>query len=318
MGLAQTAKFYVDEAKTQGVDLGSRYAIVTGASSGIGLETARALAEGGVHVVMACRNVAKARECIAQMQGEGDFKARLSAMHVNLEDFASVKTFASEYLGTGKPLNVLVCNAGTFAYTHRTTAADGYESAFQTCHLAHYLMFRLLETKLVSSAPSRVVMVASITHKLAPEWDWPALADKHKGFGSDVGPTALSLMPSYAQAKLANVHMAQHIAARLGPKGVRAFACHPGGVDSGIYPWFTWPLMRVIMLTPQQGAATSCMLAVGKSMDAFDPCDCAYFENGAMGYFGTKVCATSEFASNVENRERLMRESERIVAAFLP
>jgi len=313
MGVSHSAHYYAAQAARDGVDLTQVHCIVTGASSGIGLEAARVLAEGGAHVVMACRNVSKANKCIETMHGEGDFKKNLSVMQVDLESFASVKTFAAEYLATGKPLNLLVCNAGYFMMSHETTA-DGYEKTFQTCHLSHYLMFRLLQDKLVASAPSRVVMVASAVYRAAPSnWDWPDAAKDHRGFGS----ASMAGFPAYGQAKLANILMAQHIAETLGPKGVRAFALHPGGVDTSIYPWWTKPLMKAILLSPGQGAAPTLLCAVSKQAASGDAAEAPYYEAGASGYTAPARTALTRFALNKDNMRRLAQESETIVKAYL-
>jgi len=311
MGGVHGAQHYVDEAQADGADLSKLHCVVTGASSGIGLETARALALGGAHVVMACRNVAKAEQCIRDMQGEGLFKRNLSVMAVDLESLASVQAFAHAYVASGKPLNVLVCNAGYITFSHALTQ-DGYERTFQVSFLANYLLFRLLQDTMLQSAPSRVILVTSHAYQIAsPKWDWPERGSK--GFGVESGVKGF---PAYAAAKLAGVHLGQWIAEQFGERDVRAFIVHPGVVSSPIYPWWAMPLMRLLLLRPDQGAAPSVMAATSTRLLG-DPAVVGFYDAGVMGCATMGPRTLHEVALNSVNMHRLMEESELIAAPFM-
>jgi len=183
--LSITALDVIHAEVRKGAKLEGKYCVVTGASSGIGLETARALAMAGVHVVMACRDVEKGLKCVEEMNLTTTPNQNLAVMELKLESFQSIRMFALAYLAKGWPLHYLVCNAGIFPLSW-TMTENGNENAFQVCHLGHYLLFRLLQGLLLASAPSRVVMVSSMAYPYAPKWDWPD--GDHKGFGADSGP----------------------------------------------------------------------------------------------------------------------------------
>jgi retinol dehydrogenase-12 len=297
-------------AVAHGAALKGKYAVITGASSGIGLDAARVLAIQGVKVTMACRNVQKARQVVAEMAASSetpDFQSNLTVMELDLCSFASTRAFALAYLATKQPVHLLLCNAGQVPLAKQVTA-DGYEAIFHSCHLSHYLLFRLLTPRLLESAPARVILTSSGAHHQAGAqgWDWPA--QDHVGFGSDKA-TAYSALSFYARAKLANIHMAQSISQRLGEEGIAGLACHPGVIDSSIWPW--WFVGRSLwMKTVQQGSACLVYLAATPNLGS-------EFHYAEPGVAAPVMGELSAAAKNVVNRERLWEESEKIVKAYL-
>lgn len=192
-----------------GVDLTGRTAVVTGVSAGLGVETARALTSVGARVVGAARDLAKARRALEGIDVE--------LVELDLSDLQSVRRCAAEVLERVEALNLLINNAGVMAPPLMRTA-QGFELQLGTNHLGHFLLTRLLEPALVAGAPARVVNVSSRGHLRGgidfddPHWRTRDY-DKWKAYG---------------QSKTANVLFAVELERRLGPKGVHAYAVHPG------------------------------------------------------------------------------------------
>jgi NAD(P)-dependent dehydrogenase (short-subunit alcohol dehydrogenase family) len=194
-------------------DLTGRLAVVTGANSGIGLEAARRLAGAGAEVVLACRNPQRGAEAVADVRGSHPM-ARVSTTPLDLSSLASVESFSSELLAAGRPLHLLVNNAGVMAIPARETTVDGFELQLGTNYLGHFaLTARLLP--LLRQAPDPVVVSLSSLAHLTGRID---LADLQS---NSYGP-----WKAYGQSKLAMLMFALHLH-RLG-LGVRSNAAHPG------------------------------------------------------------------------------------------
>ena len=149
----------------QGRDLSGRFVLITGANCGIGFETARSLALHGATVVMACRNMDSAREKRSEILKERP-EATIEILHLDLTSLKSVKEMADIYLDKGWPLHILILNAGVFGLGFSVTD-DGYETTFQVNHLAQFYLTRLLTKRMVDSAPARIVVVSSESHRFA-------------------------------------------------------------------------------------------------------------------------------------------------------
>lgn len=137
--------------------------VITGASSGLGLQTARALANSGQwYVILACRNVSKGKAAAKEL---GLKEESYEVMNLELESFRSVRSFCKEVRAKGRPLDCLVCNAALYLPNQRSPdfTEDGFERCFQVNHLSHYLMIRLLLDDVAKSSHKRVVVVGSIT-----------------------------------------------------------------------------------------------------------------------------------------------------------
>jgi len=146
------------------VDLDGKHFIVTGASAGIGKETVRTLAEWNASVVMAVRNVKKGTAVLEDIRlsiGRQDLPVEVWEM--DLSKLSSVKDFADRYRDSGRPLHVLINNAGLVSWEYILTE-DGHELTYQTNHLGHFLLTKLLMPSLLASAPSRVIQVSSDAH----------------------------------------------------------------------------------------------------------------------------------------------------------
>jgi NAD(P)-dependent dehydrogenase (short-subunit alcohol dehydrogenase family) len=229
-------------------DLHGRTILITGANTGIGLATARALAAQGASLVLACRSVAKADAAIDQITRETG-NTRLTSLPLDLGDLDSVGACARAFLAEDRPLHVLINNAGLAG--QRGMTPSGFELMFGTNHVGPFLLTALLLDRLTASAPARIVNVASDAHYSAPGIDFDAVRRPTR---SRTG------MAEYSVSKLANVLHAQELARRLEGTGVTTYALHPGVIASDIWrrvPWPVRPLMKLRMGSTDQGARTS-------------------------------------------------------------
>jgi len=236
------------------VDLAGRVCIVTGASSGIGREVARNLGRLGATVVLACRNEMRGvitRDAIALDTGN----PHVTVMPVDLSSQASVRAFARRLLDVHPRLHVLVNNAAV-CLAERRLSAEGIEVTWATNVLGYHLLSRLLLDRLVASAPSRIVNLAS-TYAGGLNPDDPEFR-RRRYHG----------VAAYRQSKQADRMLTWALAARLAGTGVTANAVHPGGVATGIYRDFrgcvgalTRAWVRVAKGSPREGADTPTWLA---------------------------------------------------------
>jgi NAD(P)-dependent dehydrogenase (short-subunit alcohol dehydrogenase family) len=197
------------------LDLTGKRVLVTGVSSGIGVETARALASRGAQVIGTARDLDKARAAIAAALGDKQNRVELIAL--DLAQLSSVRAVADQILQHGLPLDVIIANAGVMACPFGKTA-DGFETQFGTNHLGHFVLVNRLAPLL--RAGSRVVVLASAGHRVADV----DLEDPNFDRGDYVELIA------YGRSKTANVLFAVELDRRLRDRGVRAAAVHPGAI----------------------------------------------------------------------------------------
>ncbi len=263
-----------DEA-VAGLDLGGRRMVVTGANTGIGFETARALAAAGATVYLACRDAAKGEDAAARIRA-AHAAADVRPAVLDLASFASIRAFA-EALGD-EPIDVLVANAG-LATTDFATTEEGIERTVGVCHFGHFLLVRLLISRLLAAPAPRVVMVSSESHRAPRRLDFerfPMTAANFRG------------LVAYGQAKLCNVLFARALQTRYGERGLMACSLHPGTLvttDIGRGNAFFGLLMRLVSpftKSCSQGAATSVWAATHEPATALAGAylrDCAVDES---------------------------------------
>jgi len=272
-----TALDIVRENKLEGTSMDSKVALVTGCSSGLGIETARALAATGITLYLTARNIPKAQEALAGLI-DGPHAARIHLMQLDLNSLEGVRHFAQPFQQQSQQLNVLISNAGIRQPPAGKTT-DGFEQQFGTNHLAHFLLFHLLVPTLLSSSTpvfhSRVVMVSSQAHRQFP-------------FPTDLAelspaPSAYNPVKAYSYSKLANVYTANEIERRFGSRGLHAWSLHPGGIRTQLnkarltWGWVYDTVMVVTklgirntqhnLMSAEQGAATTVWAAIARDLE---------------------------------------------------
>jgi NAD(P)-dependent dehydrogenase (short-subunit alcohol dehydrogenase family) len=224
-----------------GVDLRGKVAIVTGASTGIGLETARALADAGAHVVLAARDVAKT-DAAAETIRESVPDAVVEVGLLDLTSLDSVRAFAAGFLAGHDELHLLVNNAGVM-YTPLGRTAEGFELQFGTNHVGHFLLTCLLVPALVAGAPSRVVNLSSGGHVGSDiVWDDPNYERRD-----------YDKFAAYGQSKTANILFSVELDRRLAPRGVHAYAVHPGMISTELGRYMTRDDVKELMARAKRG-----------------------------------------------------------------
>lgn len=243
--------------------------LITGATNGIGRVTAVELARMGAELFLIYRSKARADETVAEIRSKtGNDNVHL--IHADLGSQKQVRAAAAEFMATGRPLHVLVNNAG-LGNSKRLLTEDGIEMVFAINHLAYFLLTMLLLDRIKQSAPARIVNVASEAHRLGTI-----------NFDDLGGERRYSTFGSYGQSKLANIMFTYELARRLAGTGVTVNCLHPGGIASGLWTnngWFAQFLMqagKLFLKTPEQGAQTTIYLA---SSDAVEGVSGKYFAN---------------------------------------
>ncbi|CAN5866828.1 SDR family oxidoreductase [soil metagenome] len=229
--------------------------VITGASSGIGLETARALAGQGAMVTMVVRNRERGEAAIANIRGTVP-DAQVDLVLADLYSLSEVRQAGAELRAKLDRLDVLVNNAGLIHPTRELTV-DGFERTFALNHLAAFLITYELRELLAASAPSRIVTVSSQGHRFSRfSWDDLATMNQWKGEAA-----------VYGTSKLCNIWFARESARRMAARRVTSNALHPGAVASNFGQSGSWlfkygtRLLKRLLLTPEQGADTSVYLA---------------------------------------------------------
>ena len=268
--------------------------VVTGASSGIGLETTRALARQGARVIMVVRNRAKAQAAIDELR-KAQPDAQLDLVIADLYSLAEVRKAAAEIRALAPRLDVLVNNAGLI-HDKRELTVDGLERTFALNHLAAFLLTYELRDLLIASAPARVITVSSNGHRLS-RFTWDDLATMERW------PSATL---AYGASKLCNIWFAKEAARKFAGKGVTSNALHPGAVATGfgasgsLVLRVGTKLAKPFLLSSEEGAQTSIYLASSPDVE------------GVTGqYFARRKIATpSRQARDEASATRLWKLSE--------
>jgi NAD(P)-dependent dehydrogenase (short-subunit alcohol dehydrogenase family) len=297
----------------EGVDLSGTTALITGASAGLGVETARALGAHGALLVLGVRDVAKGERALA---AAGVKESSYDLRTLDLADLASVRAFADGVRADVARLDLLVANAGVMA-TPEGRTADGFETQFGTNHLGHFVLVNRLVPLLVASTPARVVMLSSGGHRIADV---------------DLDDPGFERMPynpwvAYGRAKTANVLFAVELDRRVRDQGVRATAVHPGAIHTELGRYLTQDTTTQMLdrvgertmefKSVQHGAATTVWAGVVADADAVGGryCeDCHVAEPASASSIG----GVEGYALDGERARALWALSERMVGEQFP
>ena len=269
-------------------------AIVTGANSGMGMATARALLDEGATVIMLCRSEKRGKEAYEELTKDGNSRTYL--ILCDLGDYGSIRNFVKQVKASFTRIDILVNNAG-FISLDRQETKEGLERQFGINHVGHFLLTtELLE---LMGEGSRIVNVASGAHKTGKiHFDDINL---HKGF---------NVFKAYSQSKLANVLFTRELARRVKDRGITVNCCHPGAVatnigidrDTGFGRTVT-RLLKPFFQTPAQGASTAIFLATDESVKDITG---EYF-------YKCKIAKSSKRSKDMELAKRLFEFSEQLV-----
>ena len=286
-----------------GIDLSGRRALVTGGASGIGVETARALAGAGAEVTLAARDPRAAGPVAEEIAAtSGNPNVRVAAL--DLLDRLSIASFLADWEG---PLHVLVNNAGVMAIPELQLTPEGWELQFATNHLGHFALALGLYDALAAGAPARIVAVSSSANLLSPV----VFDDIHFAF------RPYDPVLAYGQSKTADVLFAVSVSARWAAEGITANALNPGAIQTNLQRHVGGSLATPPQLqkTPEQGAATSVLLATSPLLDGvggryFEDCnEAATVTQRTAGEFA----GVAAYALDRGNAERLWHESLRML-----
>ncbi len=295
----------------EGVDLAGQRYVVTGASTGLGEETTRAVAAHGASVTMAVRDPARGQAAADRIRAAVP-GADLEVRELDLASLASIRSFAASFLAEHDRIDVLIDNAGVMACPQGTTA-DGFELQFGTNHLGHFLLTNLLTPALIAAAPSRVIVLSSRGHRFSDvDLDDPNF--EH----TDYEPWL-----AYGRAKTANALFAVGYDRRFAERGVRAFSLHPGGIVTELGRHLTEESIATLQAavpsgqmkwkTVPQGAATSVWAATSADLDNLgglylEDCGIAGSTTDPMAETGVRP-----YALDPERADALWALSERLV-----
>ena len=276
--------------------------VITGANTGVGLETAVGVAQQGATTVLACRNQAKA-DAAAHEVTQRTWNDDVHTVSLDLADLASVRKAADEILTRWDRLDVLDNNAGG-TWSERQETEQGLEYTMGVCHIGHFYLTRLLLNRLQSTAPARVINVTSVGHHAA---------FKGMRFDDLQSERGYDGMEVYCRAKLANVLFTRELARRMAGTGVTANTAHPGWVrsrfgmdgDTTGKSAFGFRAMRPFQISPRTGAKTSVYLATSPAVATRTG---EYWVRSKPGHMG-------KHAKDDTAALRLWDESERLLAS---
>ena len=285
-----------------GIELGGRHFMITGATSGLGAESARALAAHGATVTMLGRDDKKLEAAQARVREQVP-DADLRSGKVDLADLGSVRAFAGDYLDSGESIDVLINNAGVMACPQGSTK-DGFEMQFGTNHVGHFLLTNLLLPALQQGDEPRIVNLSSGAHGMS---DFQ-LADPNFE-QTDYDPWI-----AYGSSKTANVLFTRELARRHDGQ-ILALAVHPGIIETELarhLPEGALEQFRDRMKTVQAGAATQTWAATGPELAAHSG---SYLADCGVGVIGapTEQNGVHEYAYDADNARELWGLSERLV-----
>lgn len=279
-------------------DIKGLQCLITGATNGIGVETARALYQEGAHLTVLCRSEKKGQALCTEL---GAQSGEIDLLLCDMGSLTQVQAAADEYLASGKTLDLLINNAG-IVNTQRRISEDGYEEMLAVNHLAPFLLTTRLLPLLEKSEYARIVNVASHAHHFV----------RGMGFDDLQMQQNFKAIAGYGRSKLANLLFSLELVERLSGNAITVNCVHPGAVTTGlgtqnktifsrILPWLLKPFFK----TPMQGAQTTLYVALAKELDTVTG---QYFAD-------CKLKCAKPWAQNKQAAKQLWQLSEAMIAA---
>jgi NAD(P)-dependent dehydrogenase (short-subunit alcohol dehydrogenase family) len=291
-------------------DQTGRVAVITGANTGLGYETALAIAARGAHVVLAVRDLDKGKDAISRIVAQSP-QADLALQELDLTSLESVRAASRQLRADHDRIDLLINNAGVM-YPPKSTTKDGFELQFGTNHLGHFAFTGLLLDRLLPVAGSRVVTISSIGHRIRADIHFADLQWKH----------GYNRVSAYGQAKLANLLFTYELQRRLAAHGTTiAVAAHPGGSNTELMRHLPgWAASLYPVLEPIfQDAA---MGALPQLRAATDPAVQGGQYYGPDGFGQTrgypKIVGSSKKSHDAGLQRRLWTVSEELTAVSYP
>lgn len=292
-------------------DLTGRNAVVTGANTGLGLETAAALAGRGARVVLAVRNTDKGEAAASAIRGR-HHDAEVAVQPLDLSELASVRAAADALLADERGIDLLINNAGVM-YTPESTTADGFELQMGTNHLGHFALTGLLLPRLLDTIGSRVVTVSSVGHRIRSRIDVARLASTD----------GYERVAAYGRSKLANLLFTYELQRRLSDAGAAtsALAAHPGLSDTElirnsprVLQWGEF-LVRPLMQSAERGALPTLRAATDPTATGGQ-----YYGPDGIGEArgNPKVVGSSSRSHDVELQRALWEKSSELTGVTFP
>ncbi|WP_420572742.1 SDR family oxidoreductase [Kordia sp.] len=278
-------------------NLANKTVLITGATSGIGLASSKALAKMGAELYLIGRNSKKGEKIIKEIKSETGNQS-IYLIVGDLSSLTEVVKIAETFLSYNKPLHILLNNAGVFN-TIRKLTIDGYEEMFAVNYLSHFLLTNLLLERIKSTDSARIVNVASGAHMLVKKMNFEDL-NFNNGFKS---------LKVYSHSKLANILFTYELTNKLKESSVTVNSVDPGevgtnlGSQNGLFGKIISPLMKLFLKSPEKGAKTSIYI-------------CASCEiKGVTGenFRNCKVKELKPWATNAETAKKLWDISERLI-----
>lgn len=253
--------FLKGESYTKKTKIDGKVAIVTGANSGMGKETAIDLARRGGKVYLACRDTKKGEDALKEVK-EKSKSSNVHFLQLDLASLDSIREFSAKFHTMENCLHILVNNAGVMACAKSLTT-DGFEMHLGTNHLGHFLLTNLLLDLLKQTTPSRIVVVSALAHKFGTINKEDLMSEN-----------SYSRFKAFCQSKLANNLFVKELSKKLEGSGVTVNAANPGIVISGflsrlpeMIKTVVEPVLRQFLQTPKEGAQTSIFLSVDPEVE---------------------------------------------------